>query len=88
MKARKIIICFDGTGNEVGDFQTNILKLYNALQESDAQIKHYVAGVGTLSQPRLFDWRIVQKARVVAGLAFGLGLEDDVLNAYRFLCRT
>lgn len=88
MKARKIIICFDGTGNEVGDFQTNILKLYNALQENDAQIKHYVAGVGTLSQPRLFDWRIVQKARVVAGLAFGLGLEDDVLNAYRFLCRT
>jgi uncharacterized protein (DUF2235 family) len=88
MKARKIVICFDGTGNEVGDFQTNIIKLYNALRCDDDQITHYVPGVGTFDEPRLFDWKWRQKARSVAGLAFGLGLEDDVLDAYRFLCRT
>lgn len=88
MKARKIVICFDGTGNEVGDFQTNIIKLYNALRDDDDQITYYVPGVGTFDEPRLFDWKWRQKARSVAGLAFGLGLEDDVLDAYRFLCRT
>ena len=88
MKARKIVICFDGTGNEVGDFQTNIVKLYNALRDDDDQITHYVPGVGTFDEPRLFDWTWRQRARSVAGLAFGLGLEDDVLDAYRFLCRT
>ena len=35
MKARKIVICFDGTGNEIGDYQTNIIKLYNALRNDD-----------------------------------------------------
>ena len=88
MKSRKIVICFDGTGNEVGDYQTNIIKLYNALRNDDEQITHYVPGVGTFDEPRLFDWKWRQKARSVAGLAFGLGLEDDVLDAYRFLCRT
>ena len=88
MKARKIVICFDGTGNEVGDNQTNIVKLYNALRDDDDQITHYVPGVGTFDEPRLFDWKFRQRARSIAGLAFGLGLEDDVLDAYRFLCRS
>lgn len=88
MKARKIVICFDGTGNEIGDYQTNIIKLYNALRNDDQQITHYVPGVGTFDEPRLFDWKLRQKARAVAGLAFGLGLEDDVLDAYRFLCHS
>ncbi len=87
MKARKIIICFDGTGNEVGDNESNILKLYKSLKDNDDQITHYVPGVGTMDEPHLFNWPLRQKARAIAGLAFGLGLEDDVLDAYRFLCR-
>lgn len=88
MLARKIIICIDGTGNEVGDNESNILKLYKGLVQSDRQIVHYVPGVGTMDGPRLFESTLTRKARALAGLAFGMGLEDDVLDAYRFLCHT
>jgi uncharacterized protein (DUF2235 family) len=86
MRSRKIIICFDGTGNIIGDNESNILKLYKGLSKSDTQITHYVPGVGTMDGPHLFGNTISRKLRALAGLAFGMGLEDDVLQAYRFLC--
>ena len=92
MRARKIVICFDGTGNEVGDNETNVLKLYKGLSTSQTsqqeQIVHYVPGIGTMDGPRLFGSTLRRKTKAVLGLAFGMGLEDDVLDAYRFLCRT
>jgi uncharacterized protein (DUF2235 family) len=88
MRARKIILCIDGTGNMVGDNESNILKLYKGLAQSDTQIIHYVPGVGTMEGPRLFGSRILKRTKALAGLAFGMGLEDDVLDAYRFLCHT
>ncbi|MBK0328402.1 DUF2235 domain-containing protein [Rhodobacteraceae bacterium F11138] len=88
MRARKIIICFDGTGNIIGDNESNVLKLYKGLVQSDTQIAHYVPGVGTMDGPRLFGGTLSRRIRALAGLAFGMGLEDDVLQAYRFLCRT
>ncbi|GHG94833.1 T6SS phospholipase effector Tle1-like catalytic domain-containing protein [Pseudodonghicola xiamenensis] len=88
MATRKIIICFDGTGNEVGDRESNILRLYKGLTETQDQIVHYVPGIGTLEGPRLILWEAARKLRSLAGLAFGLGLENDVLDAYAFLSRT
>lgn len=88
MSARKIIICFDGTGNEVGDNESNILKLYKGLAQTDEQIVHYVPGVGTFDGPRLFGSALLNNTKSLLGLAFGMGLEDDVLDAYRFLCST
>ncbi|QQA44584.1 T6SS phospholipase effector Tle1-like catalytic domain-containing protein [Pelagovum pacificum] len=84
---RRIVICIDGTGNEVGPNETNILKLYKALEQSGDQLVHYVPGVGTFEGSRLSSNAAVRKTRAVLGLAFGWGLEDDVLDAYRFLCR-
>ncbi|RYG92237.1 DUF2235 domain-containing protein [Loktanella sp. IMCC34160] len=84
---RKIIICMDGTGNEVGDKETNVLKLYKALKKDDVQVCHYVPGVGTMDNQRMFG-KAVQRVKAIMGLAFGLGLEDDVLDAYRFLATT
>lgn len=87
MRSRKLIICFDGTGNIIGDNESNILKLYKGLSHSDTQIAHYVPGIGTMDGPRLFGSTLSRKWRALAGLAFGMGLEDDVLQAYRFLCQ-
>lgn len=76
----------DGTGNEVGENESNILKLYKALKKDDAQLVHYIPGVGTMDSQNLFG-RGIQKIKSLLGLAFGLGLEDDVLDAYRYICR-
>jgi uncharacterized protein (DUF2235 family) len=87
--SRKIIICIDGTGNEIGDRESNVLKLYKALDKSkpDQQVAHYVMGVGTYDGPQ-FLGRTRQVIGGALGQAFGYGLEDDVLAAYRYLCRT
>ncbi|SLN13631.1 T6SS phospholipase effector Tle1-like catalytic domain-containing protein [Roseisalinus antarcticus] len=83
---RQIVICMDGTGNEIRRKASNVLKIYRHLKKDDAQIVHYVPGVGTRDGQTLIGdtW---QRLKSLAGLGFGLGLEDDVLDAYRFLSR-
>jgi uncharacterized protein (DUF2235 family) len=52
---KNIVVCCDGTANEYGDANTNILKLYSILPSNDEkQITFYDPGVGTLSMPGVF----------------------------------
>ena len=81
---RKLFLFMDGTGNEIGDAQTNVLKLYRSFQQDDLQFGHYIMGVGTNNSASP-QYRPFQYAKAVLGLAFGLGLEDDVMQAYRWL---
>lgn len=83
---RKLVICMDGTGNEIGDSETNVLKFYRSLSQDDTQLTHYILGVGTYDR-HLLAARPFTKLANVLGLGCGLGLEDDVLDAYRWLCR-
>lgn len=86
MGARKLIICFDGTGNEIEKHESNILRLYKCLKHDDSQLVYYEPGVGTRStRPFAPGW--FQGLRQAAGLIFGLGLEDTVFHAFDFLCR-
>ncbi|MBU2981867.1 DUF2235 domain-containing protein [Lentibacter algarum] len=82
----KIVICIDGTGNEIGDRESNVLKLYKAMRKDDQQLAQYVMGVGTFDGTQYMG-RARQAVNALLGQAFGYGLEDDVLTAYRFLCR-
>jgi len=82
---RNLVICCDGTGNEIGVTISNVLKLFRMIEKSDRQRVWYNAGVGTIGQQNPWT-RFVQKLRGVFGLATGLGLDDHVLAAYRFLC--
>ena len=82
---RNVVICFDGTSNQFGPTSTNVGRLVRVLAfENDAQIIHYVPGVGTLPEPG-FATRIGQKFSVLSGLAFGSGLTRIVEEAYSYL---
>ncbi len=50
----KIIICIDGTRNEIGDRESNVLKLYKAFKKDDKQKAHYVLGAGTFDGTKIF----------------------------------
>ncbi|KIC39888.1 hypothetical protein RA27_16425 [Ruegeria sp. ANG-R] len=81
---KKIVICCDGTGNEIRENQSNVLKFYRVLKESGDQIGFYDPGVGTISNSGAWS-RFKNQLKGVFGLATGYGLDANVLDAYRFL---
>lgn len=78
---RRLVVCCDGTWNTPGQMQgdvpapTNVVRLYNALEQNDDQLCYYHPGVGT--GPGLID-------KVVGG-SVGTGLTDNVKSAYAWL---
>ncbi len=83
---RNIVICCDGTGNEVSADETNVLRLARMVGGRDDQIYYYDPGVGTQGAPTL-DFASRQEILKILGMGIGLGLFDRVGNAYRFLMR-
>jgi uncharacterized protein (DUF2235 family) len=82
---RNIVICCDGTGNQVESHLSNVLKLFRLLQKNDEQLVYYSPGVGTVADYE--PWQLVKlRVREFLGLATGYGLDGNVLDAYRFLC--
>ena len=47
--AKNIVICCDGTGNEINANLSNVLKLFRIVRKNDNQIVFYDPGVGTIS---------------------------------------
>ncbi|WP_338187121.1 DUF2235 domain-containing protein [Thalassospira tepidiphila] len=81
---RNLVVCCDGTSNEVGNQLSNVLKLYRIAHKDERQLVFYQPGIGTVSMPDSWGkWR--QKVRATFEMATGKGLDRDVLAAYRFL---
>ena len=82
---KNIVICCDGTGNEFGDTNSNVVKLYGTLVIAPGiQVGYYHPGVGTMGAPTAHNWLAKQWTRAM-GLAFGAGLLANVGDAYRYL---
>lgn len=83
--SRNLVIACDGTSNEFGVDNTNVVRLIQCLDRSpDRQLIYYDPGVGTLPEPG-FVSKIGKFFSTVAGLAFGAGLTWKVTDAYQFL---
>jgi uncharacterized protein (DUF2235 family) len=75
---KRIVILADGTGNAFTTQESNVWRLYEALDKSQPdQVAYYIKGVGTASN------------RVISALdaATGFGVPSNVRQLYRFLCR-
>lgn len=82
---KNIVICCDGTGNEFGDHNSNVVKLYGTLVvDGSRQVAYYHPGVGTMGAPTARN-RISKAWSIVTGLAFGAGLLTNVEDAYRYM---
>ncbi|MBX3512014.1 MAG: DUF2235 domain-containing protein [Xanthobacteraceae bacterium] len=85
---KNIVICCDGTGNEISENISNVLKIYRVIRKTNKtepyQAVFYHPGVGTLAQPD--PWRkFWQDAKINFALATGYGLDSGILAAYQFL---
>jgi uncharacterized protein (DUF2235 family) len=81
---RNIVVCCDGTGNEFGECNSNVVKFYTALTINNDQIGYYHPGLGTMGSPTART-RLGRKWSTIKGLAFGAGFLDNVADAYRYL---
>lgn len=82
---KNIVICCDGTSNDVTCESTNVLRLYRSLDRSAEQLAYYDAGVGTVADPTTLSWRGKQLSRKL-DMGIGHSVRENVCKAYRFLC--
>lgn len=81
---KNIVVCCDGTGNEFGEENSNVVKLYSTLAINAEQLGYYHPGVGTMGDPRART-KVGKVWSTVLGLAFGRGILSNVADAYRYL---
>ncbi|OHU52607.1 DUF2235 domain-containing protein [Mycobacteroides chelonae] len=84
---KNIVICFDGTGNQIrAAGNTNVVRGYDMVIHdlTDRQISYYDPGVGT--DPAIGTYApIGQFAARIMGIAFGVGLRAKLAEAYTYL---
>ena len=83
---KNIVICCDGTNNEISGNQTNVLRLFRMLVRDVDQSVYYDAGVGTQADPTAHQ-PVRRRLYKKLDSAVGLSIRDNVLNAYRYLMR-
>jgi uncharacterized protein (DUF2235 family) len=81
---KNIVICCDGTGNEYGAANSNVVKLYWTLSPQDRQTAYYHPGVGTMGARNALS-AMGKWWTQVRGLAFGYGFSDHIADVYSFL---
>jgi len=83
--SRNIVVCCDGTGNEFGEHNSNVVKLCRHLErESGDQLVLYDPGVGTGNKRQALT-PLGRRSAQLMGLAFGAGLYRNIVDAYAYL---
>lgn len=77
---KRLIVCCDGTWQKLtSPYPTNVVKIAQAIKpiasDGTPQVLYYDEGVGT-----------EDKADLIFGGAFGKGIDQNIQDAYRFIC--
>src|SRR5258706_14355560 len=79
---KNIVVCFD---NLYGMQSTNVIRLYHTLSHDlESQVTYYYPSLGAMGPPLPFGGAVKLVKRTL-GLAFGLGLFEELRSAYKFL---
>ncbi|KAF8517289.1 hypothetical protein BU17DRAFT_76469 [Hysterangium stoloniferum] len=84
---RNLIVCIDGTSNQFGEKNTNVIELYSQLVKDDGtQLTYYNSGIGTYAKPSWKSWSYLkQVVNNTIDLAIAWNFENIVMGAYRWL---
>jgi uncharacterized protein (DUF2235 family) len=85
---KNVVLCCDGTNNEFGAANTNVIKIYQALvHDPPRQLLYYHPGLGTMGAPNALTPPEKWATRVL-GLAFGYGLSEHLTDLYARIMET
>lgn len=83
--ARNVVICCDGTSNQFGAVNTNVVRLAQVLEKTTSHVSvYYDPGIGTLPGQGVVT-RIGTTVSKVVDLAFATSLASQVEEAYTHL---
>ncbi|GAB1524336.1 hypothetical protein RhiTH_007489 [Rhizoctonia solani] len=84
-ESRTLVLCFDGTGDQFDQDNSNIVQFFQLLKKDDRnkQMVYYQAGIGTSSKH--FVTPIAIALSKAADMAIAHGLRDHVTDGYEFL---
>ncbi|THG96581.1 hypothetical protein EW026_g5276 [Hermanssonia centrifuga] len=83
---RTLVLCFDGTGDQFDDDNSNIVELLAMLRKDDnsRQLVYYQAGLGTYTDP-LLKMPIASKVSMALDQMLAWNLASHVKDGYDFL---
>jgi uncharacterized protein (DUF2235 family) len=83
--AKNIVICYDGTDNQLTiNENTNVIHLYSCLKLDAQQVGYYSPGVGTIA-PDNYKNVLLKNYYLLRDLLSAKSLHSNVLDAYTFL---
>ncbi|KAJ7045168.1 hypothetical protein C8F04DRAFT_1067942 [Mycena alexandri] len=83
---RTLILCFDGTGDQFDDDNSNVVNFFSMLKKDDKsqQLVYYQAGIGTYSVPEIARPWLAKFHRALDAM-LGSHLNAHVMGGYEFL---
>jgi len=83
---RTLVLCFDGTGDQFDDDNSNIVQLVTMLKKDDKtkQMVYYQAGIGTYTTPAIAT-PFMSKLSKALDEMFAWNLDAHVMGGYEFL---
>lgn len=88
---RNIVVCSDGTGNQFGDHNTNVVRAFRNIPTSETQLAFYDPGLGTFDPKKTGTGSVTvfgkagAELRKLKGKATGAGIQTNVQDAYEYL---
>lgn len=59
---RNLVVALDGTMNQFGLKNTNVVEIYARIEQNNEQLKYYSSGIGTYANPsRKHTWTVLKK---------------------------
>ncbi|KAJ7631645.1 hypothetical protein DFH06DRAFT_1223719 [Mycena polygramma] len=83
---RTLVLCFDGTGDQFDDDNSNVINFFTMLKKDDTsqQLVYYQAGIGTYSIPEIAHPKLAKFHKAIDAM-LGLHLNAHVMGGYEFL---
>ncbi|KAH8120082.1 hypothetical protein DFH11DRAFT_1558243 [Phellopilus nigrolimitatus] len=85
-RARTLVLCFDGTGDQFDDDNSNVIEFLSCLKKDDQkhQLVYYQAGIGTYTKSS-FVTPLSNKVSKTLDEMFAWNLDSHVQSGYEFL---
>ncbi|KIJ61689.1 hypothetical protein HYDPIDRAFT_96031 [Hydnomerulius pinastri MD-312] len=80
---RNLVVCIDGTSNQFGTKNTNIVELYSHIVKSDDQLTYYSSGLGAFA--KIAGSSLGHQVSNGIDIAIGGNLQRVIMTAYRWL---